>query len=69
MEWLPFSYLLHDNAVRTRNVGGFKGPALALDGVEDKQPPNITILNAMTILAGTWSRVYSKLLQKGRYWN
>ena len=26
MGWLPFSYLLHDNAVRIKNVGDLEGP-------------------------------------------
>ena len=24
---LPFSYLLHDDAIRTKNIGGLEGPA------------------------------------------
>ena len=43
MRWLPYSYLLHDNVVRTKNIAGVEGPhsnfdpgpALALDGIVD----------------------------------
>ena len=27
VRWLPFSYLLHDNAGGTKNIGGLEGPA------------------------------------------